>query len=59
MERLYALRFAAVGDRLSLAVDGAPLLEARDDRYRSGGAGFVIDEGTMIADGFRIRETRP
>ena len=55
MECLYALRFAAVGDRLSLAVDGAALLEARDDGYRSGGAGFVIDEGTMIADGFRVR----
>ena len=25
----------------------------RDDRYRSGGAGFVIDEGTIIADGLR------
>ena len=36
MERLYALRFAAVGDRLSLVVDGEPRLEARDDRYRSG-----------------------
>ena len=55
MERLYALRFTAVGDRMALAVDGVPLLEARDDRYRSGGAGFVIDEGTMIADGFRVR----
>ncbi|MCY4372265.1 MAG: ADP-ribosylglycohydrolase family protein [Spirochaetaceae bacterium] len=55
MERLYAVRFAATSDRLSLAVDGAPLLEVHDDRYRSGGAGFVIDEGTMIADGFRVR----
>lgn len=55
MERRYALRFAADRDRLSLAVDGTPLLEARDDRYRSGGAGFVIDAGTMLADGFRIR----
>ena len=55
MERLYALRFAAVGNRLSLAVDGSPLLEARDDRCRGGGAGFLIDEGTMIADGFRVR----
>ena len=36
MERLYALRFAAAGDRLSLAVDGDPLIEARDGRYRSG-----------------------
>lgn len=59
MERLYALRFAATGDRLSLAVDDAHLLEARDDRYRRGGAGFVIDEGTMVADGFRVRAKRP
>ena len=55
MERFYALRFAAVGDRLSLAMDGVPRLEGRDHRYRSGGAGFVIDKGTMIADGFRVR----
>ena len=54
-ERLYALRFAANGDRLSLAVDGIPLLDACDHRYRGGGAGFVIDAGTMLADGFRIR----
>ena len=56
-ERLYAVRFAAVGDRLALAVDGASLLQARDDRYRSGGAGFVIDQGTMLADGFRVCRT--
>ena len=55
MERRYALYFAAAGNRLSLAVDGIPLLETRDDRYPSGGAGFVIDEGTMLADGFRVR----
>jgi len=57
MERPYALHFAAAGDRLSLTVDGMPLLETRDDRYPSGGAGFVIDEGTMLADGFRIRQS--
>ena len=50
-----ATYFAAAGDRLSLTVDGTPLLETRDDRYPSGGAGFVIDEGTMLADGFRVR----
>ena len=54
-ERLYAVRFAAAGDRLTLAVDGAPLLSARDGRYRGGGAGFVIDQGAMCADGFRVR----
>ena len=57
MERPYALHFAAAGDHLSLTVDGMPLLETRDDRYPSGGAGFVIDEGTMLADGFRIRQS--
>ena len=56
MERLYALQFAAAGDHLALAMHGVPLLEARDGRYRSGGAGFVIDEGTMLADGFGVVE---
>ena len=59
LERLYAVRFAVAGDRLSLAVDGVPLLDARDDRYGSGGAGFVIDAGTMLADGFRVSRTSP
>ncbi len=54
-ERHYSLRFAAVGERLSLAVDGQPLLEALDRRYRGGGAGFLIERGTMLADGFRVR----
>ena len=34
---------------------GTAGLETSDQRYRSGGAGFVIDAGTMLADGFRIR----
>ena len=55
VERPYSLRFAAAADRLSLTVDGVPLLAAQDDCYPSGGAGFVIDEGTMLADGFRVR----
>ena len=54
-ERHYSLRFAVVGERLSLAVDGQPLLEARDGRYRGGGAGFLIERGTMLADGFQVR----
>ena len=53
-ERHYLLRFAAVGERLSLAVDGRPLLEARDGRYHGGGAGFLIERGTMLAAGFRV-----
>lgn len=54
-ERHYAVRFAAVGERLTLSVAGQTLLEAEDSRYDSGGAGFLIERGTMLADGFRVR----
>ena len=54
-ERPYALRFAAEGERLTLSVDGRELLSARAGRYDSGGAGFLIERGTLLADGFRVR----
>lgn len=54
-ERHYAVRFAAEGERLTLSVAGQDLLQARDSRYDSGGAGFLIERGTMLADGFRVR----
>ena len=54
-ERHYAVRFAAEGERLTLSVAGQTVLEARDSRYEGGGAGFLIERGTMLADGFRVR----
>ena len=53
-ERHYDLRFSAEGERLSLSLAGQTLLEAKDDRFASGGAGFLIERGTMLADGFRV-----
>ena len=57
-EHPYALRFAALGERLTLLVDGRLLLEAQDGRYDGGGAGFLIERGTMLADGFLVQSLR-
>jgi len=43
------------GDALELRVDGATLLTARDGLHRSGGAGFLVEDGTVLADGYEIR----
>ncbi len=45
----------AIGDRIALAVDGKPVVEARDASYASGGAGFLIEGGTVPALGLTVR----
>ena len=51
------LRFGVkvVGDRIAFSVDDKTLLEAADNEYASGGAGFFIEEGTIPALGFEVR----
>jgi hypothetical protein len=54
----YQVEFAVVGPRLDLSINGRIVLVGVDDGpqpYLVGGAGFLIDEGTMFADGFEIR----
>lgn len=53
-DRLYDLRFEARADQLSLWIDGQLIAETEDDTFRRGGAGFLIQRGTMVADGFSI-----
>jgi len=48
------LHFALQGERLVLHVDGVPLVSASDGDYPCGGAGFLVDEGAILADGFHI-----
>lgn len=57
-DRSYAIRFEAQGDELSLHIDGVPVLEAKDSErnYLRGGAGFLVEQGTILADGFTIRK---
>ncbi len=42
------------GDELRFAAAGRVLLTARDGEYRSGGAGFLVEEGGYLACGFRV-----
>lgn len=51
----WPVTFTVQGNRLSLAVRDEPLLTACDDMYSCGAAGFLVDEGTVMADGFHIR----
>jgi ADP-ribosylglycohydrolase len=47
--------FSVAGGRLAFAIGGKELLVAHDESYASGGAGFVIEEGTVPAHGFSVR----
>jgi len=48
------LKLTVAGDRLSLLVDGRPAGEATDATFSSGGAGFIVEKGTIVADGFLV-----
>jgi ADP-ribosylglycohydrolase len=43
------------GDEVSFSIDGEPLLTASDGDYASGGAGFLIEGGTVPARGFSVK----
>jgi ADP-ribosylglycohydrolase len=48
------LKFSLKGPELRLAVDGAERLVVSDDTFASGGAGFIVEKGTIVADGFLV-----
>jgi len=48
------LKLTVAGDRLSFAVDGKPAGEATDTSFTSGSAGFIVEKGTIVADGFLV-----
>jgi len=51
----YLVRLGCAGDHLTVHVDGILLAEARDESpYTGGAAGFLIDEGTVLADGVEV-----
>ena len=49
------LAFTLAGPRLSLAVDGKTAVSGQDESYLCGGAGFVVDSGAILADGFEVK----
>lgn len=54
IDSTYALEFRVEGSNLSLYVDGEQAVAAEDTAYTCGQAGFVVDSGAILADGFCV-----
>jgi hypothetical protein len=48
------LKFSLKGGELRLTVDGKERVAVIDDAYTSGAAGFIVEKGTIVADGFLV-----
>jgi ADP-ribosylglycohydrolase len=48
------LKLSLSGDQLRFTVDGKEVATARDGSFTSGGAGFLVERGTIVADGFLV-----
>jgi hypothetical protein len=46
--------FEVRGTRLIMYVDGREVCSGTDESYSSGGAGFVVGEGAIVANGFTV-----
>lgn len=54
-DETYEMEFRLKEDQLTLCIDGKEIVKGVDDHYLCGGAGFVVDSGTILANGFEIR----
>jgi ADP-ribosylglycohydrolase len=56
MDRPYAMRFEAKGNELAVFIDEVCVLGAEDpeSNYACGGAGFLVEQGTILANGFLV-----
>ena len=54
IDQTYTLQFRLAGKRLSMWINGALTAQAEDEAYPSGGAGFLVESGAMLADSFTI-----
>lgn len=55
IDQTHTLTFRVEGNALTVFVDGELAAQATDDEYKSGGAGFLVDEGAILCDGFTVR----
>ena len=53
-DQLYAMNFTVCGDELTLEIDDIEILQTHSTAYTQGAAGFAIERGTMLADGFHV-----
>lgn len=55
IDETYELEFAVKGSHLALYIDGSMAADGYDEAYCSGQAGFVVDSGAILGDGFEVR----
>jgi len=55
IDSTYELMFTVEQNRLTLFVDGKKAAAGEDGSYKCGQAGFVVDSGAILADGFEIK----
>ena len=53
-DRLYSVCLRVMGNLIQAEIDGTMILSVQDDQYSKGGAGFLVERGTMTADGFSV-----
>lgn len=54
IDQTYRLTFKVKGDCLELFVDDVPVVRAKDSTYQCGQAGYVVDSGAILGDGFSV-----
>ena len=50
----HSVRFEAKGSSLAMYVDAQCVVTAQDDEFRTGAAGYVADEGAIVANTFAV-----
>ena len=54
IDHTYELEFAVKADNLIMKIDGNIVVKGKDSEYDNGQAGFVVDTGAILGDGFEI-----
>lgn len=54
LDARYKVSFSVRGNVLEVMVDGEKRLHAIDDEYCNGSAGFVVNSGAILANGFKV-----
>jgi ADP-ribosylglycohydrolase len=54
LDNTYNLEFRVCGTQLALVIDGQECVRTVDADYASGGAGFLVEEGALLCDGFAV-----
>ena len=55
VDEVHRLDFTVQGRTFCLSIDGSVVCTGTDEALASGGAGFLVERGSVLADGFRVR----